>query len=128
MNPEAWQNLAEDLARIFLGWKLREDYDALLAIGEGSLRIDLRSGESWCDGDPLPSLFIAAELQSELEKVAPAPGGKNALGVAALEAEFHTRTRWQPDGETPYLEIACRVCLEVSGREVVAHGSNQGPA
>ena len=39
MSPEAWQTLADDLARIFLGWKLREDYDALLAIGEGSLRI-----------------------------------------------------------------------------------------
>ena len=44
-----WQSLAEDLCRIFLGWKLREDYAALLAIGEGALRIDLRSGESWCD-------------------------------------------------------------------------------
>ncbi len=123
MSPEAWQALADDLARIFLGWKLREDYPALLAIGEGSLRIDLRSGESWCDGEPLPTLFIAAELQSELEK---ASADTQPLGAAFVEAEFHTRARWHPDGERPFLEIACRVCLEVAGREVVAHASNQG--
>ena len=48
------ERCAADLCRVFLGWRLREDYDALLALEEGALRVDVLSGEAWCDGDPLP--------------------------------------------------------------------------
>ena len=124
LGPEARQALAEDLCRIFLGWKLREDYEALLAIGEGSLHIDLRRGEAWCDGEPLPPLFIASELRAELERALP-PGGRNRLSEATLDAEFHRGTRWHGLVEEPYLERACRVSLRVDGRAVVAQASNQ---
>jgi hypothetical protein len=97
---------AAELCRVFLGWRLREDYDALLALGEGTLRIDLLAGESWCDGDPLPPLFIAGELRRELEaalaRAALAPGH---VRRADLEAEFAA----QPAG--PSLRIACRCTL-----------------
>ncbi|MCP5070001.1 MAG: hypothetical protein GY946_25815 [bacterium] len=122
MNPEACQALAEDLCRIFLGWKLRDDYDALLAIGEGSLRIDLRSGEAWCDGDPIPALFIAGELSREIEK---AGFNDAALEKAELEAEFQTHRRWRRGKDVPSLEIACRVRLRVTGRDLTAEASTQ---
>ena len=120
----AWQTLAEDLCQRFLGWRLREDYDALLAIGEGSLHVDLRTGEAWCDGDPLPPLFIAAELRSELERSAQ---GEVRLEAAVLDAEFHTRKQWHPDRETPFLEIACRIQLDVDGRSYGAESRTRPP-
>ena len=122
----AWQGLAQDLCRIFLGWKLREDYDALLAIGEGALHLDLRNAEAWCDGDPLPPLFIAGELRSEVEKCAAGSPDGDALELATLDAEFQTRSQWRPEGEIPVLEIACRVRLRVAGRDVEAEAGNQG--
>ncbi len=122
MTPEQQRSLAEDLCRVFLGWKLREDYDALLAIGEGSLRIDLSTGEAWCDGDPLPTLFIAGELRSEIDKAGLAEG---ALDAAELEAEFQTRRQWRRGEEVPSLEIACRVRVRVAGRDQVAQASTQ---
>lgn len=123
-----WQSLAEDLCRIFLGWKLREDYAALLAIGEGALRIDLRSGESWCDGDPLPPMFIAGELRSELEKLAQTAERGTALEAATLDAEFHTRRQWRADGDVSTLDIACRVRLEFAGQAIEAEASNRAGA
>jgi hypothetical protein len=106
---------AADLCRIFLGWKLREDYDALVAIGEGALRIDLESGEAWCDGDPLPALFIAAELQRELaaalERAGATPG---TVTRADLDAEFAV------DGGR--LRIACRCALTTAEGIATADG------
>jgi hypothetical protein len=103
---------AADLCRVFLGWKLREDYDALLALEEGSLRIDVLSGEAWCDGDPLPPLFIAAELRRELEacleRARIAPGG---VRRAELEAVF--AAQGAANGQEPRLRIACRCTLEL---------------
>lgn len=122
MTPETSQALAQDLCRIFLGWKLRDDYEALLAIGEGSLRLDLRTGEAWCDGDPLPSLFIGEELRRELEK---STGGSKALERAELDAEFQTRRLWRRGEEVPALEIACRVRLRIAGRDISAEASTQ---
>jgi hypothetical protein len=122
VTPEASQVLAQDLCRIFLGWKLRDDYEALLAIGEGSLRLDLRTGEAWCDGDPLPSLFIGEELRREIEK---ATGISKAIERAELDAEFQTRRLWRRGEQVPSLEIACRVRLRVAGREVSAEASTQ---
>ncbi len=123
MSQERWQTLAEDLGRIFLGWKLREDYDALLAIGEGALRIDLLTAEAWCEGEPLPPLFIAGELRSELEKVSNEIGAP--LQTATLDAEFHTRQEWHPDGDVPTLDIACRVSLRVGDEEFTSETNNQ---
>ncbi len=126
MSPESWQTLSEELARVFLGWKLREDYDALLAIGEGSLRLDLLRAEAWCDGEPLPSLFIAQELRSQLElQLSRSERTPPTIEEAWLDAEFHTQSQWRPDGAVPFLEIACRVRLKVAGREIVAQASTR---
>jgi len=124
VSQERWQTLAEDLGRIFLGWKLREDYDALLAIGEGSLRIDLLTAEAWCDGEPLPPLFIAGELQSEVEKMAAEVG--TGPSEVALDAEFHTRKQWRADGDVPTLDLACRIRLRVDDQDITAETNNQG--
>jgi hypothetical protein len=100
---------AAELCRVFLGWRLREDYDALLALEEGSLRIDLLSGESWCDGDPLPPLFIAGELHRELAAALERAGlAEDALPAAELEAIFAS------DGGAPRLRITCRCTLVTS--------------
>lgn len=102
---------AAELCRVFVGWKLREDEDALAGLGEGALRIDLLSGEAWCDGEPLPALFIAGELgrtlAAALERAGAAPGSVRA---AELHAEFASHGR--PGGGAPALRIACRATLQ----------------
>jgi hypothetical protein len=109
------QSCAADLCRIFLGWKLREDYDALVALEEGALRIDLLSGESWCDGDPLPALFIAGELQRELSAALARAGAPPATVTRAeLDAEFAV--------EDARLRMACRCVLTTARGVFVAEG------
>jgi hypothetical protein len=102
---------AAELCRVFVGWKLREDEDALAALGEGALRIDLLSGEAWCDGEPLPALFIAGELgrtlAAALERAGAAPG---TLQAAELHAEFAAHGA-PGGGGVPALRIACRATL-----------------
>ena len=112
---------AAELCRVFVGWKLREDEDALAALGEGALRIDLLSGEAWCDGDPLPALFIAGELGRALAAAlerAGAPAG--LVRGAELHAEFAAQA---PGGGGPALRIACRCTLRTP--EGLFHGSGR---
>ena len=114
--------MAGDLCRVFLGWRLREDRDALLALEEGALRIDLLTGECWCDGDPLPPLFIAGELRGELQKVAVREG---AITRAFLDAEFSKRQAWLRGEERPALDLACRVRLRsANGGQGAAEANN----
>ncbi len=120
--PTPLADLAPALCRIFLGWKLREDYAALLALGEGALRIDLQSGEAWCDGEPLPPLFIAGELARELAKQA--PGVRFAL--AQLDAVFARSAASALGARRPSLDIACRVTLHTPNGEKLAAEANNG--
>ncbi|MBM4384399.1 MAG: hypothetical protein FJ091_13665 [Deltaproteobacteria bacterium] len=121
--PAALQELAHDLARSFLGWKLREDYDALLALGEGALRIDLLTGETWCDDEPLPPLFIAGELAREVAKRT-----ANARPeLAQLDAAFAPSESRGGSPRRPLLAISCRVTLRARG-EVFSAGANNGGA
>lgn len=128
MDPEraALQEAAEALCRVFLGWRLREDEDALLALGEGELAIDLLSGESWCDGEPLPTLFIAEELRRELARELERAGlGADALREARLEALFSRRRRRALDaGGGPPLALACRSRLVTAAGEWSAEAHN----
>jgi hypothetical protein len=113
---------AGELCRVFLGWKLREDYEALVALEEGALRIDLATGEGWCDGDPLPPLFIAGELRRELEAaIARAGLGPEAVSLAQVDAEFAAEPG-APGGE-PRLRIACRCTLVTEAGRAVAEGA-----
>jgi hypothetical protein len=116
------QDIAHDLCRSFLGWKLREDYDALLALGEGALRIDLLTGEAWCDDEPLPPLFIAGELAREVAKrAANAP-----LGLAQLDAAFAPSAARHAHARRPPLAISCRVTLRAAGETFAAEANNGG--
>jgi hypothetical protein len=110
---------AADLCRVFLGWKLREDYDALVALEEGALRIDVLSGEAWCDGDPLPPLFIAAELRRELE-ASLARAGLAPAGVHRAELEAVFEAQGAASGREPRLRIACRCTLELDAGRFAA--------
>lgn len=116
------------LCRTFLGWRLREDWDALVALGEGALRIDLLSGEAWCDGEPIPPLFIAGELQREISQ---ALGGADAASAplqgARLDAAFSVRRVSGGARDVPSLEIACRVTLVGEGAEFSAEANNAAP-
>ncbi len=121
------ERIAAALCRGFLGWRLREDYDALLALEEGSLWIDLRSGEAWCDGDPLPPLFIAGELQSELEKwLAKEARFDPARFEARLDAIFAVRTHWLRGREHRALDLSCRVTLRDGESQWSAEANNAG--
>ena len=108
------------LCRVFLGWRLREDYDALVALGEGALRIDLRTGEAWCDGEPLPPLFIAGELGRELAKQAPDVG----FSLAQLDAAFAPGPESALGVRRPALDLACRVTLRSAAGETYAAEAN----
>jgi hypothetical protein len=114
--------IAAALCRVFLGWRLREDYDALVALGEGALRLDLLAGEAWCDGEPLPPLFIAGELARELAKQA----AGERLALAQLDAAFAPSA---PRGgrRRPVLDLSCRVTLRSEdGRTFAAEANNSG--
>jgi hypothetical protein len=112
------------LCRVFLGWRLREDYAALVALGEGALRIDLLSGESWCDGEPLPPLFIAGELGRELSRQAPGVG----FSLAQLDAVFAPAAGSALGVRRPPLALACRVTLRsAAGATHAAEANNSEP-
>jgi hypothetical protein len=117
----ALQELAHDLCRSFLGWKLREDYTALVALGEGALRIDLTTGEAWCDDEPLPPLFIAGELARELAKRA----ADARLDIAQLDAVFAASAP-RAGARRPPLAISCRVTLRARGETFAAEANNGG--
>jgi len=129
VNPlEEW---AEELCRVFLGWRLREDYDALLALEEGSLEIDLLSGEAWCDGDPLPPLFIAGELRALLVGLLEKSGQSLSSGDSArLEVEFAIAPRRGPSPMRAHLDLACRAVLSIQGAqgEAQARTGQSAPA
>jgi hypothetical protein len=114
--------LATALCRVFLGWKLREDYAALVALGEGALRIDLLSGESWCDGEPLPPLFIAGELARELAR----ESGGAGYALAQLDAAFAPATASALGIRRPALQISCRVTLHAKTGETHTAEANNG--
>jgi hypothetical protein len=126
MSEPVFEELARELCQVFLGWRLREDYDALLALEEGFLEVDLASGEAWCDGDPIPPLFIAAELRrmldTALERAEVAPG---ALLEARLEAAFAARSAARDgDGRGPRLQLACRSRIVTPAGEFCAEARN----
>lgn len=108
------------LCRVFLGWKLREDYAALVALGEGALRLDLISGEAWCDGEPLPPLFIASELVRELAKQSVGA----AFELAQLDAVFAPATASGLGVRRPPLDLTCRVTLRIAGETFAAEANN----
>jgi hypothetical protein len=121
------EGCAGELCRVFLGWKLREDYEALLALEEGALRIDLRSGEAWCDGDPLPALFIAGELQRELGAALARAGlGPDAVELAQLDAEFAAEPA--AAGRERRLRMACRCTLVSAAGRFAAEARSGEPA
>jgi hypothetical protein len=112
------------LCRVFLGWRLREDYAALVALGEGALRLDLITGEAWCDGEPLPPLFIAGELARELAKQAPGAG----IAFAQLDAVFAPASASALGARRPALDLACRVTLRSASGESFAAEANNSAA
>lgn len=128
MSGERLAALPGELCAIFLGWRLREDVDALLALGEGALRVDLRTAEAWCDGEPLPPLFIAGELARALGKGLEAAGADPAdLREAQLDALFGTRTVWRRGREQPALVLSCRVTLHGPAGRFTAESNNAAP-
>jgi hypothetical protein len=116
--------VAAALCRVFLGWRLREDYSALVALGEGALRIDLLTGEAWCDGEPLPPLFIAGELARELTKQT----AGERFTLAQLDAVFAPSVVRSAGPRRPTLDLACRVTVQRAGGEAVAAEANNGGA
>jgi len=117
--------LAGDLCGVFLGWRLREDYDALLALGEGALHLDLRSAEAWCDDEPIPPLFIAGELCTALEKGMTATGqAPGALDDARLDALFSRQPARRRGRDVARLSISCRVTLCAAGCSHAAERHN----
>jgi hypothetical protein len=114
--------LARELCAVFLGWRLREDYAALLALGEGALRIDLITGEAWCDGEPLPPLFIAGELARTLAK----QGGAVTFALAQLDAVFGPASASALGVRRPPLDLSCRVTLRARDQTFTAEANNAG--
>ncbi len=120
------QVLAQELCRIFLGWKLGADHEALLALEEGELSIDVLSCECSCNGDPIPPLVIAGELNDFLLRTLEREGvPRESVGEARVDALFARSRRHSRGREVPILRLACR--SRVAAGEVVAEAeANNG--
>ena len=120
------QDLAQELCRVFLGWKLGGDHDALLAIGEGELVVDVLTGECSCNGDPIPPLHIAGELNDFLLRALEREGLPLAeLDEARIEAVFARSRRRARGREVPILRLACRSRI-ATGASVAEAEANNG--
>lgn len=129
MPPSDLAALPQELCRVFLGWRLREDYEALLALGEGSLRVDLRTGEAWCDDEPLPPLFIAAELRALLDAALAAQGvPPGTLQEARLDAVFRGQQVRRAGRDVPILRLSCRATLATAAGRWSAEANNAAAA
>ncbi len=122
MSAQSLGAVASSLCRVFLGWRLREDYAALVALGEGALRIDLSTGDAWVDGEPLPPLFIGGELARELAMQAPGV----AFELAQLDAVFAPTARSALGVRRAPLDLTCRVTLRAGGALHTAEANNAG--
>lgn len=125
MAQDVLDELARELCRVCLGWKLGGDHDALLALEEGALSIDLLSGECSCDGDPIPPLFIAGELGECLLRGLERAGlSRAAVGEARVEVLFARRTQLLRGREVPTLRLACRSRIGAGGAVAEAEANN----
>ena len=126
MRTSPFEEIAENCCRVFLGWRLREDREALLAMGEGRLEIDLLTGEAWCDDEPIPQLFIACAVRDNLLRELE----DNALDASSLESArvdaAFARRDVRKHGETkPALQATCRVVLRAGAKEFSAEMHNR---
>ncbi len=126
MTASPLTEIAESCCRAFLGWRLREDREALLAMGEGRLEIDLLTGEAWCDDEPIPPLFIASAVREILvRELEDNQIDVSSLSSARVDAAF-ARRDVRKHGETkPALQVTCRVLLRTGGEESSAEMHNQ---
>ena len=86
---EHLERTARDLVLQFTAFELMHDYDALAAMGSGTLWIDLASGQTHHNGRKMPPLVITARLQGWLrESLAAAHISKTGTQDAALTAEL----------------------------------------
>ena len=119
------QVLAEELCRVFLGWKLGADHDALLALEEGELSVDVLSGECSCNGDPIPPLNIAGELNDFLLRgLERAEVPRDSVREARVEALFARSRRQSRGREVPVLRLACRSRIAANGLVAEAEANN----
>jgi len=119
------QALAEELCRVFLGWKLGGDHDVLLALEEGELAIDVLSGECSCNGDPIPPLNIAGELTDFLLRALERDGVPRAtVSEASVEALFARSRRRSRGRVVPILRLACRSRVAAGDTVAEAEANN----
>lgn len=51
---------------MFCGWRLHSDWETIVRLGAGMLKIDVITEACWHDGNEIPALAIAKELRSWL--------------------------------------------------------------
>ena len=122
---EPLEELARELCRIFLGWKLGADHDALLALEEGELSVDVLSGECSCNGDPIPPLGIAGELNDFLLRALERGGvPRESVSEARVDALFARSRRHSRGREVPVLRLACRSRIAAGAAVAEAEANN----
>jgi hypothetical protein len=66
MHKGRLQNIVTTLCQMFCGWRLTTSKSRLVTLGSGTLEIDVMTGQCAFEGEPIPQLPIAAELQASL--------------------------------------------------------------
>jgi hypothetical protein len=66
MHKGKLQNMTQTLCQMFCGWRLTSSKPRLVTLGSGILEIDVMTGQCAFEGEPIPQLPIATELQASL--------------------------------------------------------------
>ena len=66
MKHNRLKHCAHVLCHMFRGWRLHSDWETIVRLGPGMLKIDLLTEACWHDGNEIPALAIAKELRSWL--------------------------------------------------------------
>ena len=64
MRRKRLQHAADNLCQMLCGWRLANSYADLQRLGSGTLTIDVLTAASRFNGQPVPDLSIAGELQA----------------------------------------------------------------
>ena len=86
MRRKFFQDLANTLPEMLMGWRMGEDLAAILDLADSIIHFDLIEGRATC-GDSAIDLWVAGELATWLRDTLEKRGVPNAFDEAVLRAD-----------------------------------------
>ena len=119
MRKKRLNHCADVLCRMFRGWRLHSDWDALVRLGTGVLKIDILGEGCRHNDKSIPPLNIAQSLRDWLfEDLSTHQIPLNAIIEAKLEIEFELGPP-EPTPSGPGVPCSFRCCSQISTDEMV---------